>query len=816
MTRYVEVAVPVPVEGRFHYAIPDDLDGELRIGHRVLVPFGPRRMTGFVVAHADEVPEAIRPKVRSVIERLDREPLIPEDVLALARFAADYYLAPIGEVLKIALPPGLSAGSQVRLVATPEGRAFVRDAETTLPSGAPINEAQRALLSTAARPSGLRGPKARTKAAEELRALGLLAEDQKLAARRGDGELEIARRVLDDAAAAKILSRAPAQRRIWELLADGGRELGELREAVGRNSAARAIKKLVAEGAIEVVRVARSEYGPAGEAAVFATGHLELSPEQAAAHRAIVEAFEKRTGEAFLLHGVTGSGKTEVYLQAIGEVRERGLGAIVLVPEIALTPQLENRFRARFGDDVVVLHSGVADGERRRRWHALRDGHARIALGPRSALWAPVKDLAMIVVDEEHDTSFKQGSDVRYHGRDLALTRARHTRSVAILGSATPSLETLHLAKTGRITELRLTARATKASMPEIRMVDLAEEKRQLRGDVHLLSRAMEDGLREIVERKEQAILFLNRRGFNTIVHCDDCGDARTCPSCDVSLTHHKASGKLRCHYCDHEEPLRSRCRKCGGLAMRAYGAGTERIAELVEETIPGARVLRLDRDTTQRVGALDETLAAFRAGEADVMVGTQMVAKGHDFPKVTFVGILLADASLAFPDFRAAERTFQLMTQVAGRAGRAERPGRVVVQTFQPEHYALQAALTHDSDAFFAAEAPQRERALYPPYARMGLVRIESRDAGAAESTAHRVAAAGERARAADPDLRIKGPAPAPIARLRDRWRWLVMILAPTPARLSNAMKRMKGDLAADVQRRADLVFDVDAIDLL
>jgi primosomal protein N' (replication factor Y) (superfamily II helicase) len=796
MRRFVEVAVPVPVEGRFHYAVPDDL--ELAIGHRVLVPFGPRKMTGFVLAHADDVPEAIRPKVKAVIERLDRDPLIPEDVLHLARFAADYYLAPIGEVLKVALPPGLTGGSVLRLVATREGRAFLK-------SGAPLGDAELAILKQAAKAAGVRGPKAKSKAANELRALGLI-EDEEFEARKSANEIEIAKRAISDEEAAKLLERSPAQRRVWDLLADGPRELSELREAVGRDSLSRALKKLA--GAIAIERVPRAEIAPV-DPSVIATGHLVMSEEQDAAHRAILAAFERGSGDAFLLHGVTGSGKTEVYLQAIAHVRERGRGAIVLVPEIALTPQLENRFRARFGDDVVVLHSGIAEGERRKRWRMLRDGEARIALGARSALWAPVKDLAMIVVDEEHDPSFKQANEVRYHGRDLALLRARHTKSVAILGSATPSLETLHLSHTGRITELRLSSRVAAKAMPIVQVVDLAEEKKKLKGEVHLLSRAMEDGLRAIVEKKEQAILFLNRRGFNTIVHCDDCGDARTCPSCDVSLTHHKSGSKLRCHYCDHEEPFRSPCRKCKSMAMRAYGAGTERIAELVQETIPGARVIRLDRDTTSRVGALEETLASFRAGEADVMVGTQMVAKGHDFPNVTFVGILLADASLAFPDFRAAERTFQLLTQVAGRAGRADRPGRVVVQTFQPEHYALQAALTHDTDGFFALEAPMREKMLYPPHARLGVVRIESRDAHAAESAAHRIASLP-----VPDEVRIKGPAPAPIGRIKEYYRWLVLVLAPTPARLSNAMKKLK--IEAGEIRKVDLTFDVDAIDLL
>jgi primosomal protein N' (replication factor Y) len=809
MTSYAEVAVPVPVEGRFTYAIPDHLAGSLAIGHRVLVPFGTRKMTGFVLGRTDVAPELASDKVKSILECLDPEPLIPGDVLSLATFASEYYMAPIGEVLKAALPPGLTTASDVRLVATKLGRAFLSSGETALPSGEAISRAQRALLEACAKGSGMKGPKARTRAAAELRAMGLVADKEELALRASGREVEIVERAMTMRQAFPLIRRAPARRRIFELLDDGPKEVRALVEILGREAIGRALPRLEAEGIVARRQVPIAEWEGAPEAALLATGHQSLFPDQATALAAILSALDRRSSDAFLLHGVTGSGKTEVYLQAIAHARARGDGAIVLVPEIALTPQLEARFRDRFGDDVIVLHSAVADRERRRRWQRLRDGEARIALGPRSALWAPVERLGIVVVDEEHDASFKQGSDVRYNGRDLALVRARQAKAVAVLGSATPSLETLHLARTGRITELKLRVGARR-SMPSVRIVDLTEERREMKGDIRLISRALEDGLREVVEKKEQAILFLNRRGFNTIVHCDDCGDARTCSRCDVSLTHHKSGAVLRCHYCDHVEPFAAPCRKCKGVAMRAFGAGTERVAELVTETIPGARVLRLDRDITSKAGALDATLDAFRSGEADILVGTQMVAKGHDFPRVTLVGILLADASLAIPEFRAAERTFQLVTQVAGRAGRADLPGRVVVQTFQPEHYALRSALDHDGDRFFEIELRLREGAEYPPFARLGLVRIESKDPRAAERIAGEVAAAGR-----SEGARIKGPAPAPIGKIKDRYRHLVMVLAPTPAKLSHAMRKIRRSLG-DIPRSADLIFDIDALDLL
>jgi primosomal protein N' (replication factor Y) len=516
-----------------------------------------------------------------------------------------------------------------------------------------------------------------------------------------------------------------------------------------------------------------------------------------------------------LLRGVTGSGKTEVYLRAIAHARAQGRGAVVLVPEIALTAQLEARFRARFGDQVVVLHSAISEAERRRRWHRLRSGEARIALGARSAIWSPVADLGVIVVDEEHEPSFKQHNELRYNGRDLALFRAHRAQAVAILGSATPSLETRHLAEQGRITELRLAARVAGRAMPAVQVVDLQERRqgRDAKGEIPLITRPLGDALREVVARNEQAIIFLNRRGFNTIVVCDECQSPRRCPDCDVSLTHHKQEEALICHYCGHREPMRAPCPSCGARQMKPFGAGTERIAEAVREAAPDATVARLDRDVTSKAGAMQEVLDRFRSGLADVLVGTQMVTKGHDFPRVTLVGIICADTSLAFPDFRAAERTFQLLTQVAGRAGRAELPGRVVIQTFQPKHYALTCALAHDDQRFFQLEMTSRRSAGYPPVARMALVRLESGDAerlGEACRALRGIAGPIGEARG----VRVRGPAPAPIARIKNRHRAQLMLLAPTPATLIATLRGIKEQLGDP--RGVEVGYDVDPLDML
>ncbi|MCK6552664.1 primosomal protein N', partial [Myxococcota bacterium] len=539
-----------------------------------------------------------------------------------------------------------------------------------------------------------------------------------------------------------------------------------------------------------------------------------LMPEQATALDAILGRLEAHEAGAFLLHGVTASGKTEVYLRAIAHVLAKGQGAIVLVPEIALTPQLESRFRARFGDQVAVLHSALTETERRRRWQRLRRGDARIALGPRSAIWAPVRDLAIIVVDEEHDPSFKQGSDVRYNGRDLALVRAHQVHGVAVLGSATPSLESLQLVVQGKLTRLRMKDRVAGRPLPTVEVVDLAEERSEVGGEPRVLTRALADRLRDVVAKKGQAILFLNRRGFNTIVFCADCGAARHCSKCDVSLTHHKAIASLVCHYCGHVERLDAPCRECKGTSMQPFGVGTQRVAEAVTSEVPDARVLRLDRDVTSNVGELDRTLDDFRQGKADVLVGTQMVAKGHDFPGVVLVGIVLADASLAFPDFRAAERTFQLLTQVAGRAGRAENPGHVIIQTFQRNHHALTSAIHHDTDGFFAREVESRRELAYPPFGRLGIIRFESREERALKRATEVAARAAQRIKSAE--IRIQGPVEAPIAMIRERHRELMLVKAPTPAKLTAAMRKLRAALAEVIESKVDVIYDVDPVDLL
>jgi primosomal protein N' (replication factor Y) len=602
------------------------------------------------------------------------------------------------------------------------------------------------------------------------------------------------------------LGRAPAQRAVLEYLVARGRiPVEELRAAFPRGRAA--LGALAARGLVRV-----ETETPVARAGVLPSSGT--APALTAAQAAALAEIEGAAGAfaTFLLHGITGSGKTEVYLQAIARARAAGKGALVLVPEIALTPQLAGRFRARFGDEVALLHSGLSPAERHAEWARLRRGDARICVGVRSAIFAPVPDLAVIVVDEEHEPSFKQEDGPAYHARDLAVVRGKLEDAVVILGSATPSLETLENARRGRYRRLELPSRVDDRPLPLVELVDLRRLRRPGQDLAPaLLSPRLAEALEATLAAGQQAILFLNRRGYQTLVVCEACGSEARCTECSVALTHHARRGILLCHTCGHVERMDARCPACGGVRF-GVGVGTEQVEEGVRALLPRARVARLDRDA---VGSADETaavLARFARREVDVLVGTQMVTKGHDFPGVTLVGVVLADTALALPDFRAAERTFQLLTQVAGRAGRGAEAGQVIVQTFNPATRAVACASTHDYRTFAEQELEDRRRIGWPPFSRLLAARVEGSEVGArrtAEALAH----------AARPALRgevaMLGPAPAAIERIRGRSRWHLLFRAPTP----QALFRVHGALAGVAQRPpggAVVRFDMDPYAML
>jgi len=529
----------------------------------------------------------------------------------------------------------------------------------------------------------------------------------------------------------------------------------------------------------------------------------EATPAQAEAITRIGTVLAGGGFGAFLLHGATGSGKTEVYLRVIAQALDLGAGTLVLVPEIALTPQLVARFRARFGDRVAVQHSGLTDRQRADQWRRIRRGDLPIVIGARSAVFAPLPRVGAVIVDEEHEGTYKQEEGLPYHARDVAVMRAKMESAVAVLGSATPSLESIHNAQTGRYEKLVLPERVLSRAHPKIEIVDMRRE-RSPGGRQPALSRALCEALRATVARGEQAILFLNRRGFATQLFCRDCGHVFRCPNCDLSLVLHTAADLpargLRCHSCDFHEPRPGACPGCGGPGAQARGIGTQQVEEEVRLAIPGARTARLDRDTVERRGAQERILSRLRDGDVDVLIGTQMVAKGHDFPGVTLVGVIAAESSLWFPDFRATERTFQLLTQVAGRAGRGDLAGVVLIQTHDPDNPCLARVRDRDDAGFYAEELAHRREPRWPPFCRLVNFRVAASTPQAAEEAARRCARAARELAREDPAIEVLGPAPAVIPRLRNRWRWQVLLKGETPG----ALRRVARGVLARVGRRA------------
>jgi primosomal protein N' (replication factor Y) len=634
------------------------------------------------------------------------------------------------------------------------------------------------------------------------------------APRREPAKVLHVRRLLpppDDARTA--LKRMPAQARLLARLPDRGEmPLAEVRRF--HPQARSLLDKLAASGWVEWV-----ERPPAPDPLLLPPTKAEAPPhltdDQQQALRHILAAMETRQYRGILLQGVTGSGKTEVYLHAIAQALRQGRSALVLVPEIALTPQLVARFRGRLGSIVGLLHSGLTAAQRLREWSRLRAGEARVAIGARSAIFAPLTNLGVVVVDEEHDPSFKQEDGFRYNGRDLALLRARRAGAVAILGSATPALETMFNASQGKLDRVVLPRRVTPRPLPRVEAVDLRNH-RSGPGNQFVVTGPMVAALKQTIETDHQAILFLNRRGYAPTVNCQGCGEPLVCRECSVSMTFHRRTELLECHYCAHAQALPGACPSCGGGPLQLLGAGTEKVEELLRDLLgDGARIGRLDSDVAPG-RASEAVLDRVRSGETNVLVGTQLVTKGHDLPGVTLVGVLLADASMHFPDFRATERTFQLLSQVAGRAGRGQEEGQVFIQTFSPSHPAIQYAMVHDYDSFFQHELKAREELGYPPFGHLAAIRLSSVREEPLRLEAEALVAFARRLPDVQHELvEVKGPAPAPIARVRNRFRYRILLQAPARPPLRRVVLALL--TRAETKKSAVRVaFDMDPVSML
>jgi primosomal protein N' (replication factor Y) len=733
----VEVAPipPIPSCDLLTYRVPDEMQDRVRAGVRVRVPLGRGARTGVVAGFTDTHPTA---ELRAILDVLDAVPFLSDELIALCRWTARYYLASLAEVIATVVPARVPPEPTDRLV-------------------------------------------------------------------------RIATR-LDEDHIRRLERRAPARARAYSLLRGGGGMMRRV-DLLTAGATDAGIRGLAAADIVEVIDAPRAaEPVPPPPPRPGGAG-IAPSPDQETAVDAVSASLDAGDAGSFLLYGITGSGKTEVYLRATAHALARDLDVLMLVPEIALTHQLVERTRARFGPLVAVLHSGLGPAERWGEWRRIRRREARIVVGARSAVFAPISRLGLVIVDEEHDGAYKQEDGIRYHGRDLAVVRARLAGAVAVLGSATPSAESYHAGTVGRHRLLVLRDRPGARPLPAVDLVDLRGRLGPAIGTT-LVSAELRDAIDDTLARGEQALVFLNRRGFARHLQCPGCGTVVTCPQCSVTLTWHRSARTLACHHCRFQRPAGERCEGCGGPPLEGLGIGTEQVETILRTSFPAARVGRLDRDVAARAGAQGRILADWRAGDLDVLVGTQMISKGHDVPGVTLVAVLLADQSLNVPDFRAAERTMQLLVQVAGRAGRGVEPGRVVIQTLRPGHACIQAALAHDYTSFITAELERRRELLYPPFARLVGLHFDADDLARVDDASRDVA---ERLRVRATELglptgTVLGPAPPPIERLRGRWRRHVLLRAAEP-RLLRPLARAARAHAATLRRcRVRLVVDVDS----
>jgi primosomal protein N' (replication factor Y) len=804
----VSVAVPVPSVGALTYRLPDGIPAPA-VGVRVLVPVGQRLVTGCVVPADGSQPAPGDPAgIKTLAEILDEEPFLPEEIVRLAAWVSEYYACGAGDAIAAAMPPRAWVESERYARITPAGTlraAIERGARgrvlDRLAAGKPVRVATLAAAAKGAYAA----------------ILGL----------ERDGLVELTRPLTGAASAFRTVRVASITAQGLDVLsgADAGEGAAPLRlgarqrdvlarlqgspeglEAAALGAGAATLARLAALGLVSIAR-RRVERDPhAGAPADPGAGvpPLILTPDQQGVLDGLCRLAATGAFHAALLHGVTGSGKTEIYLRLAAAVRERGRGVIVLVPEIALTPAVAASFRRTFGGRVAIQHSGLSDGERHDQWHRIRRGDVDIVVGTRSAVFAPVRALGLVIVDEEHDGSYKQDESPRYNGRDVAVMRARQAGALALLGSATPSLETFHNGRTGRYTVFALPRRVLDRPMADVRIVDMREEY-AVQGADAVLSLALVEGLERRLADGEQAIVLLNRRGYATGVICRQCGETLECPNCSLSLTVHRAANRARCHYCNYAITVPSRCAACGGEYLEQVGFGTERVEADIRARFPSARVGRVDRDTVRRRGALAAVLARFSARELDILVGTQMLAKGHDFPQVTLVGVVSADVGLGLADFRAAERTFQLLTQVAGRAGRGTLRGEAIVQTLFPSHYSIQHACRQDYTAFYEEEIRFRQAMRYPPATALVNAVVKGRTLQAATEDATTLVRLVRREGHA---FRVLGPAPAPLGRLRGEHRVQFFLKGSSRTAMRRALRQAL-DARPDLARRTTV--DVD-----
>ncbi|MCD6486230.1 MAG: primosomal protein N' [Syntrophobacterales bacterium] len=769
---YISVAVSIPSAKPFTYAVPDGMENQIAVGKRVLVPFGKRKVTGYIVG---STPSTEIKSIKSIIELLDTEPLFNAEDLEFYRWISDYYMHPLGKTLKASLPGGIDMESNL-WASLSDNRKMEED---------DLSDAQRGIIGILnEHPNGLSANRlkkdtGRKNILDDLRKLQSLKyvnlEDR---IRKADVKKKIEKRI-------KLTSPFPTEIKLTEkqghirdfLKRHGEVDLPSLREEFKNVQAT--IKRMETKGLVHTST--RESYRSPGKPPHIGkqNTHIILNNKQTAALGEIISGIKSRKYFPCLLHGVTGSGKTEVYLRAIEKTVKLGGSAIYLVPEISLTPQLLSRIRNRFDETVIaILHSGIGRSTKYDEWRRIQKGEARIVIGARSAVFAPARDLRLIVVDEEHDSSYKQDDHLAYNARDLAIVRAKQRSATVVLGSATPGIQTYFNTKNKDFKLLELPERVEGRELPRVDIIDMKKEGGGSGKNAPIFSRPLIEAIRNTLDDGKQTLLFLNRRGFHTFLYCLDCGYIFKCLNCSVSMTHHRNDNSLRCHYCNFRVKAPPVCPSCGGSRINSYGMGTERVEEEITTLFPGARVKRMDSDSTSKKGAYEKILKSLDRGEIDILVGTQMITKGHDFPGVTLVGVVSADNSLNIPDFRAAEKTFQVLTQVAGRGGRGDSPGRVIIQTFNPDNYAIMRAREYNYASFYDNEIQTRRELGYPPFSRMVNLTISATNEARITSCVKNLSAvARDLARQAGGNISVLGPAEAPLSRVKGRYRWHMLL---------------------------------------
>ncbi|WP_424925721.1 primosomal protein N' [Bacillus safensis] len=782
------------IDRPFDYRVPDRFKDLVKAGMRVVVPLAPRKIQGFVTKVKEET-DIKTGSIKEIVDLFDLSPVLTDELLELSHWLTEKTLSYHITALQSMLPAAMKAKyeKEIQVLSEEELPQSLKELfgqrESILYADIPAEQLKQIQKHVQKGHLEVRYHVSQKSGKKKVRMLQVAVSKEKLEEKQQ-----------------QLKKNAVKQKALVSYLLQAGETTflaKDLQQQTGASS--QTLKTFIQEGLLtesyeEVYR------DPYRDREFTPSASLDLTPEQTEAAKHIHQAVSEDQHETFLLHGVTGSGKTEIYLQTIDHVLQKGKEAIVLVPEISLTPQMVQRFKERFGSNVAVLHSGLSTGEKYDEWRKIHRKEVKLVVGARSAVFAPFENLGMIIIDEEHESSYKQEEMPRYHAKDVAIERAVRHQCPVVLGSATPSLETYARAKKGVYTLLSLKHRVNQQQLPHVSLIDMREELRN--GNRSMFSEELMLRLKEVLERKEQAVLFLNKRGYSSFVMCRDCGYVEQCPHCEISLTYHRYQKRLKCHYCGHEAPVPAECPECHSEHIRYFGTGTQRVEEELTKVLPEARVIRMDVDTTSRKGAHEKLLTSFGNKEADILLGTQMIAKGLDFPDVTLVGVLSADTSLHIPDFRSSEKTFQLLTQVSGRAGRHEKAGSVIIQSYTPSHYSIELTKQHDYEAFYEQEMLHRRHQSYPPYYFLAMVTVSHEEVTKAAHVTDQIVQFLKMNCA--PNTRILGPAASPIAKIKDRYRYQCVIKYKRENELASLLRKIQDHYQKEMEQK-QLMISID-----